>query len=211
MKNKKLFIAALLSFALAGCSSPAASAPDNSVELESLKTQVEELKKENENLKAQLETTVEETAIAETVQAPTGEIIQIGEVGALGDWSVSVTSVQTVDSIPDGYGTFAPDEGNKYLVVSLSVSNNGKEADTFLPSFGMGNDVQAKILYDDGYEFSATHLLGYSKSLHDQSLNPLSTKDGDIAFEIPDSVSASTDELILQLKAGNSDLNIKVR
>ena len=116
-----------------------------------------------------------------------------------------------VDSIPDEYGTFSPDAGNKYLVVSISVTNNGKTADTFLPSFGMGDDVQAKLLYGDGYEFSSTQLLGYSKSLHDQTLNPLSTKEGDIAFEIPDSVASATDEIVLQFKAGNNSLNIKVR
>ena len=209
MRKRIVLIATLMTMTLAGCS---ASAPaDNSAELENLKAQAEELKKENEGLKAQLETAVEETTVAETAQTSTGESIQIGETGTLGDWSVTVTAAQTVDSIPDGYGAFTPDGGNKYFVVSLSIANNGKEADTFLPSFGMGDDVQAKILYDDGYEFSATQLFGYSKGLHDQSLNPLSTKEGDIAFEIPESITASTDELILQFKSGNSDLNIKVR
>lgn len=211
MKKNILLVLSLLAIVLSGCAAPAATAPDNSTELESLKAQVEELQKENTDLKKQLETTVAETTLAETDSQSTGNVIQMGEADTLGDWSVTASTTQTVDSIPDGYGTFSPDAGNKYLVISISVTNNGKTADTFLPSFGMGDDVQAKLLYGDGYEFSATQLLGYSKSLHDQTLNPLSTKEGDIAFEIPDSVASATDEIVLQLKAGNNSLNIKVR
>lgn len=214
LKNKFINIrtvstAIILSLTLVGCSSPAQD--NNSEELESLKNQVEELSKENASLKEQLETTIKETTPKETIQDSSGDLIQLGETSSLDDWSITVTSVELVDSIPDGYGSFSPDSGNKYLITSLTITNNGKSAETFLPSFAMGTDVQAKILYDDGYEFSATHLLGYSKGLHDQSLNPLSSKDGDIAFEIPDSVANATDELILHLKAGNSNLNIKVR
>ena len=47
--------------------------------------------------------------------------------------------------------------------------------------------------------------------MHDTSVNPLSSKSGRIAFEIPDSVADSTDELILTIQAGKDSLEIKVR
>lgn len=52
MKKQRRLIALALTLALSGCSAPAATAPDNSAEIESLKAQVEELKKENETLKS---------------------------------------------------------------------------------------------------------------------------------------------------------------
>ena len=211
MKKRIVLFATLLTLVFTGCSSSTPAPTENSAELESLKAQVDELKKENADLKTQLESIAEETTAAETTSSTSENMIQLGEASTLGNWSITATAAQSVDSIPDGYGTFSPDDGNKYFVVSLSVTNNGKTAGTFLPSFSMGTDVQAKIVYGDGYQFSATHLLGYSKTLHDQTLNPLSTKDGDIAFEIPDNVASASDELILQLKSGNSVVNIKVR
>ena len=47
--------------------------------------------------------------------------------------------------------------------------------------------------------------------MHDTSVNPLSSKSGRIAFEIPDSVADSADELILTIQAGKDSLEIKIR
>lgn len=125
---------------------------------------------------------------------PVSETLSLGETGTLGDWEVTVSKIEFLDSIQNGdFISFNPDEGNKFAVVSLTISNQGKESDTFLPSIGMGDDVSAKILYGDGYEFSSTYLLGYELELHDASLNPLSSKDGIIAFEVPQQVVDDTE------------------
>ena len=80
-----------------------------------------------------------------------------------------------------------------------------------MPSFGMADDIAAKILYGDGYEFTQTQLLGYSNSIMDSTINPLSSKTGDLAFELPDSVADSTEPLILQISAGSESINFSVR
>lgn len=59
--------------------------------------------------------------------------------------------------------------------------------------------------------FSAANLLGYSKDLHDTSLNPLQSKSGSMAFEISDSVANAADELILEFQSGSKALDYKVR
>ena len=69
---------------------------------------------------------------------------------------------------------------NQYAQIAATVSNKGKQTDKFLPSFGFGDDVSVKLLFGDGYEFSATQLLGYDKDLHDASINPLSSQEGEI-------------------------------
>ena len=121
-------------------------------------------------------------------------ICNIGEVAQLKDWEITVTDIQIVDSISVDYGSFNPnEEGNKFVQIFATVENKGKQAGKFLPSFGYGDDVSAKLLYGDGYEFIATQLLGYSNDLHDSSVNPLSSQSGEIAFEIPETVASATE------------------
>lgn len=212
MKKQKTFIAIAMALALFGCSAPAttATAPDNSAEMESLKAQIEELKKENGELKAQLATTEAPTTEAPTVAA--GSVLSIGDEGTLKDWTIVITNAEITDSIKENdYYGFSPEEGNKYLAIDITATNNGKNAATFLPSFGLGDDISAKLLYQGEYEFSATNLLGYSKSLFDTTVNPLSTKSGLVAFELPDSVASAEEELILVISAGKNDIQFKVR
>lgn len=154
-------------------------------------------------------TTEEETT---TEAAPEETKLAINEEGVLKDWGIVVTNSQILDKISENeYYAFTPGEGNKFLFISVSISNNGKESDTFLPSFGMGDDVYAKVYYGDGYEFSSTNLLGYGNNLLDTHVNPLSTKTGDLAFEIPDAVADSEDELLLRFYSGNDELTYKLR
>lgn len=141
-------------------------------------------------------------------------IYKIGESASLKDWTISVTDTKIVDSIASdyGYGSFNPkEEGNKYAQVFVTVNNDGKQADNFLPTISIGKQVNAKILYADGYEFSATNLLGYSNDLHDSTINPLSSRTGEIVFEIPSTVAESEDELLIQFSLGNDIIQFKIR
>lgn len=210
MKKNVLLLIALLSASVAGCSAPAA----NSDELDELRSQVEALQKENADLKAMPETTATESETEETTEAvsESGDTLAIGQDGALGDWTITVTNMEITDSIKENsYLGFSPEEGNKYLSIDITVTNNGKNAASFLPSFGLSTDISAKLLYQGDYKFSSTNLLGHSKDMHNSTVNPLSSKSGIIAFEIPDSVASSEEELILVISQEKSDLQVKVR
>lgn len=149
---------------------------------------------------------------ADTEKQDADTAYNIGDNATLGDWEVSVTDVKFVESITADYGTFSPDsEDSKYVQLFVIVTNNGKQADNFLPSFGFGDDVNAKVLYGEGYEFSATNLLGYSKEMHDSTINPLSSKEGEIAFEVPNSVTDADDELLAVFSSGNDSITFKIR
>ncbi len=126
-------------------------------------------------------TTAEETSAAGEEGAP----YALGNSADLKDWSINVTDVKIVDSIAGSLGSFSPkEEGNTYVQVFVTVKNTGKTADSFLPSFCIGDDVNAKVLYSDGYEFTASNLLGYTNDLHDSTINPLSSKtDKDYTFD----------------------------
>ena len=160
-------------------------------------------------------TTDEDSELTENESQPEESpetIYETGNSASLKDWTINVTDAQIVDSIAADYGSFEPkEEGNKFIQVFVTVNNDGKQADRFLPCYSIGDDVNAKILYSDGYEFTATNLLGYSNDLHDSTINPLSSQTGEIAFEIPSTVAESTDELLIQFSSGNDTLKFKVR
>ena len=160
-------------------------------------------------------TTDEDSELTENESQPEESpetIYETGNSASLKDWTINVTDAQIVDSIAADYGSFEPkEEGNKFIQVFVTVNNDGKQADRFLPSYSIGDDVNAKILYSDGYEFTATNLLGYSNDLHDSTINTLSSQTGEIAFEIPSTVAESTDELLIQFSSGNDTLKFKVR
>ncbi len=140
------------------------------------------------------------------------KIYNIGEAAQLKDWEITVASMQIVPTVSADYGEFRPDEeGNQYAQIAATVSNKEKQTDKFLPFFGFGDDVSVKLLFGDGYEFSATQLLGYDKDLHDASINPLSSQEGEIFFEIPEAVINSTDEILVKFSSGNDETAVKVR
>ncbi len=140
------------------------------------------------------------------------EYYNIGDNAILRDWNIQITDIKIVDSIKVDYGYFSPkDEGNKYIQFFATITNNGKQADRFLPFVNIGNHVQTKILYGDEYEFTETNLIGYRNDLHDSTINPLSSKTGEIVFEIPKTVADSNQEILLQFTSGIKSVEFKIR
>lgn len=158
------------------------------------------------------ESATEASTEAETTAAETtASEIPMGQTATIDCWDITVSQMQILDAVSNGYGQFEPDEGNKYLLISLSAANNGKESASFLPSFSMTDDIRAKLIYGDGYEFDQTNLIGYDRSMLDCVINPLSSAEGDIAFEIPNTVAESTDKMILEFSCGNDKLDFVLR
>lgn len=138
--------------------------------------------------------------------------LSVGESSELGNWEIVVTDFEiTPEIVSSEYTSFSPDDGNQYAVVSVSITNNGKESDRFLPSFALNSDVSATIHYAGEYEFSPTVLLGYDSELHDTYLNPLSTKSGCISFEIPESVVESSESLVITFSQGRDSVTYSLR
>lgn len=138
-------------------------------------------------------------------------LYNIGETAILKDWKINVTDVQIIDSVNLDYIHYSPNEGNKYLQITLTVTNLGTQADTFLPSFQYGSSVKSKVYYKKDYEFSASNLLGYKYDIHDSHINPLSSNTGEIVFEISEAVVNSTDGLTLEFISGKDTVQFKLR
>ena len=214
MKKKVIILIGLLmSLSLSACgSSGTAASKGDETKAEDTQQETTEgdQEKDDEESEALEETQEEPTESAEEEENET--IYNIGDSASLKDWEISVTDMQVVDSISAKYVSFSPDEdGNKFIQVFVTVVNNGKQADRFLPMVGFGDDVSTKIFFGDGYEFNSTNLLGYDNEMHDSTLNPLSSKSGEIVFEVPEAVSGSEDELLIQFKADSDTLKFKIR
>lgn len=153
------------------------------------------------------------TEESEKPEEETAAELAVGNSATLGDWGITVTSWEIVPEIQDstGFLSFTPTEGNQFIVISATVTNNGTEAATFLPSFALNNDVTAKIYYNGEYEYSSTNLLGEESELHDASLNPLTNKSGTITYDVPSAVTAGTEPLVITFEAGTESITFKLR
>lgn len=208
MKKKKwislLTGAAVCAVLLSGCQSvgTVGSQPQNPAALESSSTK---------------ESSVPVSSAAESSAFPASseaeaEVLELGTEGTLKDWSITATGMSTTDSVSESeYSAFHPKDGNLYVMAEVTVKNQGKQADSFLPSLSYGDYVNTKLLYGDGYEFSSTNLLGYSKDLHSSYLNPLTSVDGEIAFELPVEVADSSEPLVLIFTAGEEKISFQLR
>ena len=137
---------------------------------------------------------VQSTASSETVQE---NAYKIGDAIKTDKWEITVNSVDVTDELKEEFIKFEPDEGNKYLVITLTAKNIGKEKDTFLATYS--SKIKLKVNYKD-YEFSGTNLIGYDNNLIGKSANPLSSISGIVAFEIADEIADYKDEMSLTIK-----------
>lgn len=135
----------------------------------------------------------------------------VGDSAELGGWSFTLDAFEFMEKVDGDFNSYAaPDEGCQFGVVSLSVTNSDTSAAVFLPTFSTSNDVRAKIMCGE-YEFSATNLLAHSNDLHDETINPLVTVSGIIAFNIPQSVVDGSDTLTFVLTQGDDTLVFTLR
>lgn len=136
--------------------------------------------------------------------APVATELELGKKGNIGDWKVCVKKAETKKKIKNGqYRYFEAGKGNKFVIVSMSVSNNGKESGEFLPRVGYEDTmIAATLYYEDEYEYKPTQLLSYDKDLAAKDIQPLSTEKGVIAFEVPNKVAKNKKNL--KLKIGTS-------
>lgn len=134
------------------------------------------------------------------------ELLSLGDKATVGNWKFTVKGISVKGKIPNGdYYAFEPDKGEKFVCISVSVKNNGKEEATFLPRIAYNDDVIAQLYYDD-YEYKATELVSYDKDLCGESIKPLTSKKGLIAFAVPAKVAKKKGKLTL--KIGTTDESV---
>lgn len=189
MKKKLILLGTCFTLLLTGCSSPA-------------KNIAETVKNVTNN------------ATPTPVPTPTGTPapketkLSIGKKGSIGDWNIRVKKADIKTKIKNGqYRVFEPDKGEKFVSITATVHNGGKEKSSFLPRVGYKDKMLTATLYYKGkYKYQPLELLSYDKDLVGAQINPLTNKTGIIVFSVPKKVAKSKSKLTL--KIGTSSENI---
>ena len=160
--------------------------------------------------KEQAET--QESEAPQETEAPEAEELSLGQKTVIGDWKATVKKVTVTSKIKNGeYRVFKPDKGKKFVYVTMTVKNTGKEEATFLPRVGYADSlISAKLYYDD-YEYKATTLLSYDKDLLTKSIQPLESKTGIVTFEVPKKAAKNKNKLTLHLGTENDYVVYKLK
>ncbi len=133
--------------------------------------------------------------------APAAEMLSLGKKATLGDWKICAKKAEVKNKIMTGkYLYFKPKKGNTFVVISMSVKNNGEKAEALLPSIGYQNTmITATISSKDGDEFKPSALTGYDKDLAGKTIEASASKTGVVAFEVPKKVAKSKKDLTLKI------------
>lgn len=144
---------------------------------------------------------------AEEPEAPKEVAYKAGDKFKLGDWEVVLDSFEFNQKVSDDYFSSSADEGNKFLILNYTVTNEGTEADNFTSMIG---GVDMKAVFQDKYEYKYTITM-IDKDLSKESIKPLSSKTGFVVMEVPDTVATSEDSLILKLEENKDKATINLR
>nr|WP_314463591.1 hypothetical protein [uncultured Clostridium sp.] len=208
--KKKWVIPALCmaAISLSACGSKASTAAADNSQAESLKAQVEELKQENADLKAQLET-VPETTAEETQAVQNGTPIAVGGVITTDAMEITINKAElSYDVLPDDtsgfYTHYAADPGNVYIHLDVDVKNLGKQ------NLPCDEIMKTTADYNGGYTYGGQAVpedgnTGFTYA-NITSINPLQTLGVHFLFQCPQEVAESQNPLSIVLEpSGTKD------
>lgn len=181
MKKNLIALGMCITLLLGGCSAPANSTGDTDTSAV---------------------TSADTQAVKETPEPAeeAEQTVSLGSKATLGDWKVTVKKASVKSRITNDMYYFKPGKGNKFIYITATVRNNGKEEDVFLPSVGLADKENfATLYYQDEYEYKPTNLLNHEKDLLQESIKPLTNKAGILVFEVPKKVAKKKGELLLKI------------
>lgn len=135
------------------------------------------------------------------------EGFQVGETFELKDWEVTVDSFEFDQAVKDGMFSSSAAEGSKFLILRLSLTNNGTENGRFIEMIG-GTSIKA--VFDDKYEYkiSITMIDG---DLSNESVPPLSDISGFTVIEMPDKVVEAAEGLQVKFELEGDKAVVNLR
>lgn len=153
-----------------------------------------------------------QTSGSDQKEAPEG-LIGCNEEVEIGNWVATMTGYSFEDEWSDGFLTYSADDGNKYLLVDLTVTNNGTKADTFVTKYyAYDGDIEAKIYYQDKYEYNINNFMGsVGDDLSSLSIKPLETKEGSLIFKVPDTVASEDGSVTMELTLNKDVYNFQIK
>lgn len=137
----------------------------------------------------------------------TGGIVEFEreESVILGNWEITYHSGQIAESFESSLQKYEASEGCQLVRASFTIRNVGLQKDTFLGYTipGSGNGIQVGLA-DGAFEnvYEPAELWAYSGDLTNSSLEPGETEEGELVFDVPDSVIAAPEGLYVVIMRG---------
>lgn len=132
---------------------------------------------------------------------------EVGETFNLKDWEVTLESFEFNESVSSGNMSSSVEEGNKFLVLNLKVTNKGIEADSLIKN---GRATVIKAVYNEKYEYETSVTL-IDGDLHHESIRPLSLTEGFVAIEMPDAVVEASESIKIFFEIEKDKVQINIR
>ena len=142
----------------------------------------------------------------------------LGAKKILGTWEIELNSFEIKQEIrrevPQNphilYSGYSADEGDKLVVVNLTVRNMDTSLQTFLPFVSFNRDTRAMMTYRNDFEFRPISFRNDPESIQNAPMNPLSSRTGDIVFQVADSLAFSN-ELTFVITMGDEKIEFALR
>lgn len=123
------------------------------------------------------------------------EPLLTGSTGLIGPWEITLNSLEVTDSFDDSLYTYSASDGCKIVRAFLTVTNRGFAKDSFLSGTLHldPNGLIAGVIdgSSDDY-YTVTDAMTYSKCLNGKSVEPGESIEGEVLFEVPDEIVASS-------------------
>lgn len=104
-----------------------------------------------------------------------------------GNFDISIKSIDIVEYISLGGGRgYTASPGNHIVIFDVTVRNNGTRAERLL-----GRVNSPRIIFDGGFIYNPVIMRNHPDELHGVTIQPLASRNGIIAFNIPIDVITS--------------------
>ncbi|MEC0232262.1 DUF4352 domain-containing protein [Paenibacillus alba] len=132
------------------------------------------------------------------------KLASLGEQLKLNDWEIKSESFEFINEIKINDKTVTAKDGEKFLRLNVSLTNNGTESDPF------NNGSGIKVIYNEKFEYkSSTSTLDGDLSY--KFVKPLSTEKGMYLFQLPEKVANAPEELIAVFEVNKEKVSVKLR
>lgn len=144
--------------------------------------------------------TEEETVTVTGTVIPEPEYHNIGDTVNIGHWEITLVSSELVNTIEDQFGEQKADEGVTFALLTVNIVNNYKVADKFIDTFNSSMDIDFQLLdsEEESYRLSTWYHFT-DRDGGEKWINPLSSHDQKLVFELPNTIIDGEQELILKL------------
>lgn len=208
MKKQALLLLTCMVLAMTGCASTGSTTDNSSTSNSSVSSTAPAATAASNDASA----TTDNTA-ADSTAAPGATELKLGKKTTLGDWNICAKKVSSPKKIKNGsYRYFQPSKGNAFIIVDMSIRNNGKKDAEFLPRVGLKNEtVLAKLVNADGEEYSPTQLFSYDKDVTTKKIAASKSKNGILAFDIPKKAAKNKKDLKLTFTLDETTISYSIK